>query len=123
MDGGNNNFWGDLIQAAIASSIVTTAGWGAAGGATSAIVVRVKPGDALRQIVSGSLIAGGVGTLALGLLVRWGVLPGEAMIAGGAGGSASYLVGVFGPAVFEVILSRIRKGSLPGDPDGGGANG
>ena len=46
MDGGNNNFWGDLIQAAIASSIVTTAGWGAAGGATSAIVVRVKPGAA-----------------------------------------------------------------------------
>lgn len=121
MDGGSNNFWGDLVQAVIASSVVTTAGWGAAGGATSAIVVRVKPGDAVRQIVSGSLIAGGVGTLALGLLVRWGVLSGEAMIAGGAGSSASYLIGVFGPAVFEVILSRIRKGRLP--DEGGGGNG
>ncbi|MBL4929331.1 hypothetical protein [Fuscibacter oryzae] len=122
MDSGQS-FWGDLVQAMIASSIISTAAWGAAGGATSAIVVKVKPGDALRQILSGSLIAGGVGTFASALLVRWGILPAEAIVAGGAGGSASYLVGVFGPAVFEVILQRIRRGRLAGEQGEDGGNG
>jgi hypothetical protein len=55
----------------------------------------------------------------MALVARWLGLPPEAVPAGGAAGSAAYLVGVFGPAVIEVTLVRIRSiRSRPGDgPD------
>jgi hypothetical protein len=53
----------------------------------------------------------------MSLVARWLGLPPEAVPAGGAAGSAAYLVGVFGPAVIEVTLARIR-GLRSGDgPD------
>jgi len=35
-------------------------------------------------------------------------LPPQAIPAGGAAGSAAYLVGVFGPAFIELVLARLR---------------
>ncbi len=60
-----------------------------------------------------------MGSFSMALVTRWLGLPPEAVPAGGAAGSAAYLVGVFGPAVIEVTLVRIRKlRSGPGDdPD------
>jgi glycogen synthase len=43
-------------------------------------------------------------------------LPPEAIPAGGAAGSAAYLVGVFGPAFIEVLLARLRHAGK-GDGD------
>ena len=44
----------------------------------------------------------------MALVARWLGLPPEAIPAGGAAGSAAYLVGVFGPAFIEVVLARLR---------------
>jgi hypothetical protein len=49
-----------------------------------------------------------MGSLSMALVVRWLALPPEAIPAGGAAGSAAYLVGVFGPAVIEIALARLR---------------
>lgn len=112
--------WAEIWRGVLASGAVTAAGWGAAGGITSALAVRVRSRDALRQIALGALVAGGSGTLAMALLSRFAGLPVEAIPLTGAGSSASYFMGVFGPAVIEVILRRIRGGRLPGE---GGTDG
>jgi hypothetical protein len=49
-----------------------------------------------------------MGSLSMALVARWLGLPPEAIPAGGAAGSAAYLVGVFGPAFIEVVLARLR---------------
>ena len=81
---------------------------GALGGATNALTTRMRLREALRHILLGGLIAAGMGTLSMALVVRWLALPPEAIPAGGAAGSAAYLVGVFGPAVIEIALARLR---------------
>ena len=111
----------EIWRGVLATGIISTAGWGAAGGVTSALAVRVRSRDALRQIALGALVAGGSGTLAMALLVRFAGLPAEAIPITGAGSSASYFVGVFGPAIIEVILRRIRGGRLPGERSGDGS--
>jgi hypothetical protein len=73
--------------------------------------------DAVRHILLGGLIAAGMGSFSMTLVTRWLGLPPEAVPAGGAAGSAAYLVGVFGPAVIEVALARIR--SIRSRPGGG----
>ena len=65
--------------------------------------------DAIRHILLGGLIAAGMGSLSMSIVAHWLKLPPEAVPAGGAAGSAAYLVGVFGPAVIEVTLARIRS--------------
>ncbi len=82
------------------------AAWGALGGATNALRLR----DALRHILLGGLIAAGMGSLSMALVASWLSLPAEAIPAGGAAGSAAYLVGVFGPAFIELVLARLRAG-------------
>ena len=44
----------------------------------------------------------------MAVIAAWLSLPTEAIPAGGAAGSAAYLVGVFGPASIEVVLARLR---------------
>jgi hypothetical protein len=44
----------------------------------------------------------------MAMVARWLDLPPETVAAGGAAGSAAYLVGVFGPAFIEVALARLR---------------
>jgi len=100
-----------------ASTAVILAAWGALGGATNALTTRMRLRDALRHILLGGLIAAGMGSLSMGLVARWLGLPAEAVPAGGAAGSAAYLVGVFGPAVIEVMLARIRGFRSGDEPD------
>ncbi len=66
--------------------------------------------DALRHILLGGLIAAGMGSLSMAIITAWLGLPSQAIQAGGAAGSAAYLVGVFGPAFIEVVLARLRSG-------------
>ena len=92
------------------STAVILAAWGALGGATNALTTRMRLRDALRHILLGGLIAAGMGSLSMAIITGWLGLPPEAILAGGAAGSAAYLVGVFGPAFIEVILARLRSG-------------
>ena len=98
------------------STAVILAAWGALGGATNALTTRMRLRDALRHILLGGIIAAGMGSFSMALVTRWLGLPTEAIPAGGAAGSAAYLVGVFGPAYIEVALAR-RRGSKGGDHD------
>ena len=68
--------------------------------------------DALRHILLGGLIAAGMGSLSMAVITSWMSLPPEAIPAGGAAGSAAYLVGVFGPAFIEMLLARLRREDL-----------
>ncbi|MEM0935174.1 MAG: hypothetical protein AAGJ91_04615 [Pseudomonadota bacterium] len=99
-----------------ASTAVILAIWGALGGATNALTTKMRLREALRHILLGGLIAAGMGSLSMALVTSWLNLPIEAIRAGGAAGSAAYLVGVFGPAFIEVILARLRAAKR-GDSD------
>ncbi|SIS75255.1 hypothetical protein [Phaeovulum vinaykumarii] len=99
-----------------ASTAVILAVWGALGGATNALTTKMRLRDALRHILLGGLIAAGMGSLSMALVTTWLSLPPEAIPAGGAAGSAAYLVGVFGPAFIEVVLARLRA-AKGGDGD------
>ena len=100
-----------------ASTASILAASGALGGATNALTTRMRLRDALRHILVGGIIAAGMGSFSMALVARWLGLPPEAVPAGGAAGSAAYLVGVFGPAVIEVTLARIRGLRSGGGPD------
>lgn len=52
----------------------------------------------------------------MAVITAWLGLPSQAIPAGGAEGSAAYLVGVFGPAFIEVVLARLRS-DKGGNPD------
>jgi hypothetical protein len=103
-----------VLRDLAAPTAVILAAWGALGGATNALTTRMRLRDAIRHILLGGLIAAGMGSLSLALVSRWLDLPPEAIPAGGAAGSAAYLVGVFGPALIEVALARLRGGRKGG---------
>ncbi len=110
-------FLAAALKELLASTAVILAAWGALGGATNALTTKMRLRDAVRHILLGGLIAAGMGSLSMGLITHWLKLPPEAVPAGGAAGSAAYLVGVFGPAMIEVGLVRIRSFRFgPGDP-------
>ncbi len=108
-------FFTAVLRDLVASTAVILAAWGALGGATNALTTRMRLRDALRHILLGGLIAAGMGSLSMALVTSWLGLPPEAIPAGGAAGSAAYLVGVFGPAFIELILARLRGGSGGGN--------
>ncbi|MFC2970481.1 hypothetical protein [Acidimangrovimonas pyrenivorans] len=108
----DNSFLADVLKAAAGSALITAAAWGAAGGATSALVIKVRLKDALRQIIIGALVAAGSGALGGAFLVRWVGLPREMIAVTGAASSVSYLTGVFGPAIFSLILQRLQTGEI-----------
>jgi hypothetical protein len=111
------SFWGEIWRTAASSALFTAALWGAAGGLTSALVISgERRRDVLRQIVLGMLTAAGLGSASGAVIWHWLDLPMGAIPMAGVGGGASYLTGVFGPAFFEVILTRLRL-RLP--PKGG----
>jgi hypothetical protein len=117
----DTGFLGQTLRDLAASTAAILAAWGALGGATNALTTKMRLRDAIRHILPGGLIAAGMGSFSMALVTRWLGLPLEAVPAGGAAGSAAYLVGVFGPAVIEVTLARIRGArirstrSRPGD--------
>ena len=109
-------FIAGVLRDLAASTAVILAVWGALGGATNALTTRMGLRDALRHILLGGIIAAGMGSFSIALVTKWLGLPTEAIPAGGAAGSAAYLVGVFGPAFIEVALARLR-GAKGGDHD------
>ena len=104
------SFVAAVLRELAASTAVILAAWGALGGATNALTTKMRLRDALRHILLGGLIAAGMGSLSMALIVNRLALPAETIPAGGAAGSAAYLVGVFGPAFIEVVLARLRAG-------------
>ena len=105
-----------LGKSLLGSALVLLVFWGALGGVTNALVTRVSVREAVRLILLGAVIAAGMGSLSMAFLAAWFNLPSESLMAiGGAGGSTAYLVGVFGSAIFEVVLGRIKTGKLPGE--------
>ena len=105
----DTGFFSGVLRDLAASTAAILAAWGALGGATNALTTKMRLRDAIRHILLGGLIAAGMGSLSMSLVTHWLKLPPEAVPAGGAAGSAAYLVGVFGPAVIEVALVRIRS--------------
>ena len=101
-------FLAAVLRELVASTAVILAAWGALGGATNALTTRMRLRDALRHILLGGLIAAGMGSFSMALVTAWLALPPQAIPAGGAAGSAAYLVGVFGPAFIELVLARLR---------------
>jgi hypothetical protein len=108
-------FFASVLRDLLASTAVILAAWGALGGATNALTTRMRLRDALRHILLGGLIAAGMGSLSMALVTSWLGLPPEAIPAGGAAGSAAYLVGVFGPAFIELVLARLHGAKGGGD--------
>ena len=109
-------FIASVLRDLLASTAVILAAWGALGGATNALTTKMRLRDAIRHILLGGLIAAGMGSISMALVTSWLGLPPEAIPAGGAAGSAAYLVGIFGPAFIEVVLARLRRGKA-GDGD------
>lgn len=110
----------EIVRSIIANAIIVAAMWGGAGGLTSALLIDDGNGKvraALRQIILGALAAAGGGTTLGALLAHWLDLPVTAIPAFGTGGAMAYMTGIFGPAIMEVVLTRIRAGRLPADGD------
>lgn len=118
------SFLEDLLRQIIQSTAWTVLLFGAAGGATNALVTKVSLKEAVRLTLIGALVAWGFGSLALLLFATAMNLPadlaGMLVAAGGAAGSIAYFTGVFGGAVIEVILSRLNRHKAPESPEGEG---
>ena len=112
------------IKSIVANATVISALWGAAGGLTSALSITDDEAEgrrgraAVRQVVIGSLLAAGGGTTMGAAMAHWMGLPPQQIPAFGASGAMAYMTGVFGPAIIEVVLQRIRAGRLPSDGEG-----
>ena len=109
--------WASIKTAILAVPVLGAAAWGALGGATNALVIKVTLIEAVRHIAIGAAIAAGLGGLGAPLLGHWLGLPPGTLNApeGAAGGTVAYLTGSLGAAVFDVLLHRIRRGRLPRD--------
>jgi hypothetical protein len=104
----DSGFTATTLRVLAESTAVILALWGALGGATNALTTRMSLRDALRHVLLGGLIAAGMGSLSMAIVAAWLGLPPQSIPAGGAAGSAAYLVGVFGPAFIELVLARLR---------------
>ena len=105
----DESFWSHLWREIATSTALMLAFWGALGGATNALTTRMALREALRHVLLGGLIAAGMGSFSIVIVAGWLGLPDGAVAAGGAVGSAAYLVGVFGAAFIELILARLRR--------------
>lgn len=105
----DESFWSHLWREIAASTALMLDFWGALGGATNALTTRMALREALRHVLLGGLIAAGMGSFSIVIVAGWLGLPDGAVAAGGAVGSAAYLVGVFGAAFIELILARLRR--------------
>lgn len=109
-------FWVEVWRSVAANSAIAAAGWGALGGATSALAVGGSSRKAMiRQITLGGLVAGGTGTMAISLVASAMGLDATLIPIIGAASSASYFAGVFGPAMIEAALTRMNAATKKGD--------
>ena len=117
---GSEGFWKDvgnsILASATISSTMAAAVWGAFGGATSALTVRVDRKAMVRQVLLGALVAGGSGTAGFALFAATFGLDSDVVLAGGTLGSVSYITGAFGPAIVEAILGKISGGTRKEEP-------
>lgn len=112
-----DDIWGQIAHQLSNSALASALGWGAVGGAANALVTRVTWREAARLVIIGGLLGAGTGGVASAVMVaRWD-LPPEMIPLGTGVGSASFVVGIFGVAVVEVLLARIRAGHIPDDRD------
>lgn len=100
--------WADILKGFAVSATLTASAWGALGGATAALVIEVDRKAVMRQIALGGMVAAGVGALAMALVVAIWKLPPELIPAGAGAGGAQFMIGVFGPALIERLLRRIK---------------
>ena len=107
------SFWGNVLAYMIAVPAFGIAFMGAMGGATNALVIRVNFRHTVRYIVLGAMCAAGSGSMAGNVLAHWGLMPSD--VGQASTGAIAFFSGLFFPAVFEVILSRINAGKLPLD--------
>lgn len=94
---------------ALASATAALATWGAIGGATNALVTEMDWRDMIRHIIIGAMVAAGAGGVGAELFAHYTGAPGEVFRTGAAAGPVAYLTGVFGPALIELALAKIRK--------------
>ena len=102
----SQSFWADFAQAVAASSLFNLAAWGAAGGATSGLIIKVTRWELARHVLIGALVSAGLGALSWPLIM-WSLnLPHDVMTPafGGAAGSTAYLAGVLIPGMLEIYL-------------------
>lgn len=111
-----NEFIEQVMKAVAANTIVGASFYGAVGGLTSALAINVDKKALLRQVILGAVVAGGMGSGAGAVLGAWLNIDWASVPVGGATGTMSYLTGVFGPAIIEVILGRLRAGRMPNEP-------
>lgn len=109
-------FFEALWKTVAANALVGASFYGAVGGLTSALAINVDRRSLVRQIVLGAVVAGGMGSGAGAVMSAWLDVDWSAVPAGGATGTMSYLTGVFGPALIEVILGRLKAGRMPNEP-------
>lgn len=112
-----DTIWTEIKAALLTLPVVGLAIWGALGGATNALVIRVTAWEALRHVLLGALVAAGLGGLGAPLVGHWLGMPAGMLSPtdGAATGSIAYLTGSLGAAILEVIIQRIRAGRLPRD--------
>lgn len=111
----------EIFEAAAANATIAAALWGASGGLTSALVVsdeKLRFRKALRHIAIGALVATGGGTAVGAVLTQAMGVPPHFIAEFATGGGVAYLSGVFGHAIIEVLLSRIRKNGTKENDDG-----
>lgn len=111
------NFWNEVLRQMLTSGAWSTLAFGAAGGATNALVTKTPFKEAVRLTTIGSLVAFGAGSLSMAVLASSLNLPADLIPVGGMGGSAAYLMGIFGGAFIEMALARFRRRAQA--PEGG----
>lgn len=103
------DLWNTFKTWFYAAPIIGVAIWGAMGGMTNALVIRVTFKEAIRHVILGAIIAAGMGGFGVEILAHYLRLPDELSARAGAlGGSGAYLVGSIGAALMEAVLKRIR---------------
>lgn len=110
----NGFFYGLWLQL-MALPVIGVLLMGAMGGATNGLVVRVSYSQMVRYVILGAFCAAGSGQLSGALLERVGLFPEG--VTQGASGAVAFFAGLFFPALFEVILSRLKAGKLPMDDE------
>ncbi|MEZ5723434.1 MAG: hypothetical protein R3D59_19140 [Paracoccaceae bacterium] len=106
----------EIWKSVATNTLVGAAFYGAVGGLTSGLAINVDHRKLRRHVILGAVVAGGMGTGAGAVMAAWLDIDLASVPAAGATGTMSYLTGVFGPALIEVILGRLRAGRMPNEP-------
>lgn len=98
----------EWVLGVLTSTTAAVAAWGAMGGATNALVTEMRWRDAVRHVILGALIAPGAGGVGAEVFAQLTGAEGPVFRTGAAAGPVAYLTGLFGPALIELGLAKIR---------------